>query len=124
VALPKRFEDCQIRHAHGISIGSGTSRGIRDMLMQNCTFENTDNDIRIKSMRGAGGPIEHIRYSNIQTKDVKNAIMLDLLYTDNHKPDFGATRRRYRVLPTLRLQTLQSVALRMWADLPACLTVR
>ena len=82
------IEDCRIRHGHGISIGSGTTGGIRDMLVRRCTFENTDNGIRIKSMRGAGGPVEHIRYSDIQMKNVKNAILLDLTYTDNNRPDF------------------------------------
>lgn len=82
------IEDCRIRHGHGISIGSGTTGGIRDMLVRHCTFENTDNGIRIKSMRGAGGPVEHIRYTDIQMKDVKNAIVLDLTYTDNNRPNF------------------------------------
>jgi polygalacturonase len=82
------IEDCRIRHGHGISIGSGTTGGIREMLVRHCTFENTDNGIRIKSMRGAGGPIEHIRYTDIQMKDVKNAIVLDLTYTDNNRPNF------------------------------------
>jgi polygalacturonase len=82
------IEDCRIRHGHGISIGSGTTGGIRDMLVRRCTFENTDNGIRIKSMRGAGGPVAHIRYTGIQMKDVKNAIVLDLTYTDNNRPDF------------------------------------
>jgi polygalacturonase len=82
------IEDCRILHGHGISIGSGTTGGIRDMLVRRCTFENTDNGIRIKSMRGAGGPVERIRYSDIQMKNVKNAILLDLTYTDNNRPDF------------------------------------
>ena len=67
------IENCRIRHGHGISIGSGTTGGIRDMLVRHCTFEDSDNGIRIKSMRGAGGPVERIRYSDIQMKNVKNA---------------------------------------------------
>jgi polygalacturonase len=82
------IEDCRIQHGHGISIGSGTTGGIRDMLVRRCTFENTDNGIRIKSMRGAGGPVERIRYEDIQMTNVKNAILLDLTYTDNNRPDF------------------------------------
>jgi polygalacturonase len=72
------IEDCRIRHGHGISIGSGTTGGIRDMLVRRSAFENTYNGIRIKSMRGAGGLVEHIRYTDIQMKDVKNAILLEL----------------------------------------------
>lgn len=89
------IEECRIRHGHGISIGSGTTGGIRDMLVRRCTFENTDNGIRIKSMRGAGGPVEHICYTDIQMKNVKNAILLDLTYTDNNRPDFRGDSTKF-----------------------------
>jgi polygalacturonase len=82
------IENCTIHHGHGISIGSGTATGIHDMLVRNCTFDGTDNGIRIKSMRGAGGPVENIRYTNLQMKNVDNAIVLQLNYVDNNRPDF------------------------------------
>jgi polygalacturonase len=82
------IEDCRIRHGHGISIGSGTEDGVRDMLVRRCTFDGTDNGIRIKSMIGAGGPVERIYYTDIQMENVDNAIVLDLTYTDNNRPDF------------------------------------
>jgi polygalacturonase len=82
------IEDCRIKHGHGISIGSETAGGVRDMTVRRCTFDQTDNGIRIKSMRGAGGPVENIRYSDIQMKNVKNAIILDLLYVDDNRPNF------------------------------------
>jgi polygalacturonase len=82
------IEDNTIKHGHGISIGSETTAGIRNMLVRNCTMEGTDNGIRIKSMRGAGGPVENIRYTNITMKNVENAIVLQLDYTDNNRPDF------------------------------------
>ena len=58
------------------------------MLVRHCTFDGADNGIRIKSMRGAGGPVENIRYTDIQMKNVANAIVLDLNYTDNNRPNF------------------------------------
>src|SRR5450432_3926299 len=82
------IQDCTIRHGHGISIGSETTAGVSDMLVRNCTFDQTDNGIRIKSMRGAGGVVENIRYENIQMKNVANAIVLDLTYTDANRPNF------------------------------------
>ncbi len=82
------IENCTIKHGHGISIGSGTSVGIHNMLVRHCTFDGTDNGIRIKSMRGAGGPVENVRYTDIQMKDVANAIVLDMNYVDNNRPDF------------------------------------
>jgi polygalacturonase len=82
------IENCTIKHGHGISIGSGTVVGIHNMLVRHCTFEGTDNGIRIKSMRGAGGPVENVRYTDIRMKDVANAVVLDLNYVDNNRPDF------------------------------------
>jgi polygalacturonase len=82
------IENCTIKHGHGISIGSGTTVGVHDMLVRNCTFDGTDNGIRIKSMRGAGGPVENIRYTDIRMNQVANAIVLDLNYVDNNRPDF------------------------------------
>ena len=82
------IEDCRIRHGHGISIGSETVGGVRNMLVRRCTLDHTDNGIRIKSMRGAGGIVENICYTDIQMQNVGNAIVLDLLYTDNNRPNF------------------------------------
>jgi len=82
------IEDCRIAHGHGISVGSGTDRGVRNMLVRNCTLEGTDNGLRIKSMIGAGGPVENIVYRGIRMRDVENAILLDLNYVDNNRPDF------------------------------------
>ena len=49
------IENNTLRHGHGISIGSETTAGVHNMLVRHCTFDGTDNGIRIKSMRGAGG---------------------------------------------------------------------
>jgi polygalacturonase len=82
------IENCTIRHGHGISIGSGTTAGIHNMLVRHCTMDGTDNGIRIKSMRGAGGPVENVRYTDIRMKNVRDALVLDLEYVDNNRPDF------------------------------------
>ena len=81
-------ENCTIRHGHGISIGSGTTLGIHNMLVRHCTFDGTDNGIRIKSMRGAGGDVSNVRFTDITMKNVANAILLFSDYVDNNRPDF------------------------------------
>jgi polygalacturonase len=82
------IEDCTIKHGHGISIGSETTVGVHHLLVRRCAFEGTDNGIRIKSMRGAGGPVENVRYTDITMKNVANAIVLQLDYVDNNRPNF------------------------------------
>ena len=82
------IENCTIKHGHGISIGSETTAGVHNMLVRHCTMEDTDNGIRIKSMRGAGGLVENVRYTDIRMKNVDNAIVLQLDYVDNNRPNF------------------------------------
>lgn len=82
------IENNTIKHGHGISIGSETTAGVHNMLVRHCTFDGTDNGIRIKSMRGAGGLVENVRYTDITMKNVATAITLQLDYVDNNRPDF------------------------------------
>lgn len=82
------IENCTIKHGHGISIGSETIAGVNNMLVRHCTFDGTDNGIRIKSMRGAGGLVQNVRYTDIRMRNVANAITLQLDYVDNNRPDF------------------------------------
>ena len=72
--------DCTFRHGHGMSIGSETAGGVRNVTVKNCTFEGTENGLRIKSQRGKGGVVENISYSNITMKDVDPAITLTTYY--------------------------------------------
>lgn len=73
-------KDCAFLHGHGVSIGSETAGGVRNMTVKNCTFEGTENGIRIKSQRGKGGLIENINYSNLTMKNVDPAITLTCYY--------------------------------------------
>jgi polygalacturonase len=100
------IENCTIRHGHGISIGSGTDLGISTMLVRNCSFDGTDNGIRIKSMRGAGGLVENIRYTGITMKNVENAILIDLTYVDNNRPDFKGDPKK---IPAVRQVLIDNV---------------
>src|SRR5450756_1870102 len=57
--------DCTFLHGHGMSIGSETAGGVRNVTVKNCTFENTENGIRIKSQRGKGGIVENLSLIHI-----------------------------------------------------------
>jgi hypothetical protein len=50
-------------------------------------------------MRGAGGPVDNIRYTDIRMKDVDNAIVFQLDYVDNNRPDFKGDPAK---IPSLR----------------------
>ena len=83
--------DCTILHGHGISIGSETLGGVRNVTVRNCTFENTENGLRIKSQRGKGGVVENIRYADITMKNVIPAITLTCYYMNNSAGDTTQT---------------------------------
>jgi polygalacturonase len=86
------IEHCMFKHGHGVSIGSETPGGVRNVIVRNCTFENTDNGLRIKSPRGRGGRVENIVYSNITMKAMSpTAITITTYYpkipvTDQAQP--------------------------------------
>ena len=79
--------DCTFLHGHGMSIGSETAGGVRNVTVKNCTFENTENGIRIKSQRGKGGIVENIVYDDITMKNVNPAITLTCYYANNSAGD-------------------------------------
>jgi polygalacturonase len=72
--------DCTFLRGHGMSIGSETFGGVRNVLVKNCVFENTENGIRIKSQRGKGGLVENIIYQNIMMTNVDPAVTFTCYY--------------------------------------------
>jgi polygalacturonase len=72
--------DCTFKHGHGMSIGSEEIGGVRNVTVKNCTFENTDNGLRIKSRRERGGIVENITYTDIKMSNVHPAISIMAYY--------------------------------------------
>jgi polygalacturonase/lysophospholipase L1-like esterase len=79
--------NCTFLHGHGMSIGSETIGGVRNLTVKNCTFENTESGIRIKSSREKGGLIENLTYSDITMKNVKAPINISTYYPKIPKED-------------------------------------
>ena len=79
--------DCTFLHGHGMSIGSETVGGVRNVVVKNCTFENTENGIRIKSDIRRGGIVENISYSDITMSNVVPAITFTCFYMNNSAGD-------------------------------------
>jgi len=97
--------DCVFRHGHGMSIGSETVGGVRQVVVNHCRFEDTDNGLRIKSGRGRGGVVEDIRYSNITMKNVHPAISIVGYYqysTNDKFPEADTARPMTETTPVFR----------------------
>ncbi|MFM2081444.1 MAG: hypothetical protein RL380_135 [Verrucomicrobiota bacterium] len=73
-------EDCTFLHGHGMSIGSETVGGVKDLTVRNCTFTDTTSGIRIKSDRTRGGLVDGCTYSNLTMTNVKIPINLTCYY--------------------------------------------
>jgi polygalacturonase len=80
--------DCTFKHGHGVSIGSETVGGIRNVVVRNCTFEDTDNGLRIKSRRGRGGRVEGFTCTDITMKNVHPAISIAPYYQESTHAKF------------------------------------
>lgn len=103
--------DCTFKHGHGMSIGSETVGGVKNVLVKNCTFEDTDNGIRIKSDRKRGGTVENVVCENITMKNVRGAVTITSYYpkipaTDTAQPVTETTPKYHNI--TIRNLTATS----------------
>jgi polygalacturonase len=53
------------------------------VIVRHCTFDGTDNGIRIKSYRGNGGEVHDIWYTDIVMKNVRRPFDINMLYNGN-----------------------------------------
>jgi polygalacturonase len=72
--------NCTYGYGHGVSIGSPTSGGVSNFTVINCTFNNTDQGIRIKSDRDRGGFLHNLSYLNLRMTNVGYPILIYASY--------------------------------------------
>jgi len=71
---------CTYGNGHGVSIGSPTRGGVKNITVENCTFTNTECGIRIKSDRDRGGVLENLTYRNLKMTNVGIPILIYATY--------------------------------------------
>ena len=76
------IEDCTVYDGHGgFTIGSEMSGGVRNVLVQNCTFIGTELGLRFKTARGRGGLVENIHLRGIRMTGIEgSAIDFNFFY--------------------------------------------
>lgn len=100
--------NCTMVHGHGaVVIGSEMSGGVRDVVISNCVFADTERGIRIKTRRRRGGLVEDIRVSNIVMDRVFCPFVFNMYYKCGSSPDDAflhdkAARPVDRTTPMLR----------------------
>ncbi len=103
---------CLAKEGHGgITCGSETAGGIRNVYLHDCLFYGTRTGFRFKTRRNRGGTVEGITYENVRLVDVREAFTWDLL---GSKTYMGELARRYPPLeitpltPTVRGITIRN----------------
>jgi polygalacturonase len=114
--------DCVFKHGHGMSIGGETVGGVKNVIVRNVSFENTDNGIRIKSDRKRGGVVDGLLCENITMKNVRGAITITSYYpripaTDEAQPVTDTTPK-YRNIVLRNIKGTSSKAAGVIVGLP------
>ena len=65
---------------HGMSIGSETSGGAGNIVVNDLSIDGADNGIRIKSNSGRGGAVQNVVYSDVCIRGTANPILMDTDY--------------------------------------------
>jgi len=88
------IKNCAFGHGHGCSIGGGTANGVEDVTVSNCTFNQTDYGIRIKTVRGNGGRLRNCTYENLKMTAIgKSPISIVDYYPERNAPKDPATEK-------------------------------
>ena len=77
---------CYVGHSHGgFVIGSEMSRDVRNILVEDCTFIDSDIGIRMKSTIGRGGVVENITIRNINMVNMlQEAVIMTMNYVHHN----------------------------------------
>ena len=102
---------CLAKEGHGgITCGSETAGGIRNVYLHDCLFYGTRTGFRFKTRRNRGGTVEGITYENVKLVNVREAFTWDLL---GSKMYMGELARRYPPLDITPLTpTVKDITIR------------
>ena len=94
---------CFFGVGHGLSIGSFTSGGLRNLKVEHCEFDGPTSGLRIKSARGRGGIVENLHYSDITIKNCKWPIFFSCYYPkEPQKPELDTSFAVVPFMPVFR----------------------
>lgn len=76
------IQNSHMKKGHSsITVGSEMSGGVKNIYIKNCSFEDSGQGVRVKSMLGRGGYVENIWARDIQMNNIENAaLQFDMAY--------------------------------------------
>ena len=66
---------------HGMSIGSETNAGVKDVKVCDLSLDGTGNGLRIKSDASRGGLVQAVSYTDVCMRNVKDPFVFDAYYS-------------------------------------------
>jgi hypothetical protein len=99
----------------GVSLGSETAGGIRNVTISNCTITRSRYGIHIRSPRGRGGVVERLRVHNVVFDEIGDTALMITHFYDSVRQDsmFGHSPR-----PTGNPETDRTIAVPVGAGTP------
>jgi polygalacturonase len=87
------IKNSRMKKGHSsITVGSEMSGGVKNVYVQNCSFLDSDQGVRVKSMLGRGGYVENIWARDLQMHNIDNAVLqFDMAYDSSTNPPATAT---------------------------------
>ena len=112
---------------HGISIGSETNGGVKNVHVYDNSFDGSEEGLRVKSDYARGGEVSNIYVDNICMRNVTNALLYTAYYSTKALPAGGPLVPNFHdiFLASISIQGQTAVTLRGFAantggfDLPA-----
>jgi len=77
------IRQCYMHRGHGsVTLGSEIAMGVRNLLVRDCIFHDTDRGFRVKTRRGRGrdAVIDNIRLERIQMRGVYTPFVINCYY--------------------------------------------
>jgi polygalacturonase len=74
---------------HGISVGSETNAGVKNVQVYDNSFRDSEEGLRIKSDYARGGEVSNVYYNNICIQNATNALLFTPYYSTKALPAAG-----------------------------------
>lgn len=115
------IRNCEMGNGEGITLGSETSGGIRNVEIYNIKANKTQNGFRLKSAKTRGGVIENISVHDIEMIDVINPFSFELNWNPSYSyceipksftgevPDYWKILSKHVYPPELGIPKVQNI---------------
>ena len=100
-----------IYDGHGISIGSETNAGVKNVQVYDNSFDGGEEALRIKTDYARGGEVSNIFYKNICIRNAENALLFTPYYSTKALPTAGTPAVATPLFPNIHDISLDSVAI-------------